>query len=89
LFDKTFKDNQGHIVVAQWPNAPLYAWIVLKVAAMLTKGSTTKALTIAAAIVLATWALLELFKGVNYFRRGLGLIVFVMSIASVISLIQK
>jgi hypothetical protein len=82
LFDKTFKDDQGHIVIAQWPNAPLYAWIALKIASALTKGSTAKALTIASAVVLAVWALLELFKGVNYFRRALGLLVFIGTIAS-------
>jgi hypothetical protein len=31
---------------------------------------------------LFTWAWMELFQGVNYFRRGLGLAVFISIIAS-------
>lgn len=60
--------------VAQFPNAPLGLWLVAKVVAAPTSGSLQSAAELVAVISLAIWAVLELAMGVNWFRRGLGLV---------------
>ncbi|MDL2363338.1 MAG: hypothetical protein QFB86_03080 [Patescibacteria group bacterium] len=71
----------------QMPNAPLIAWIILKVASLLTDGPLSKYISIAAAIVLAIWAVLELKSGVNYFRRILGAVVLLLTLISLTKII--
>jgi hypothetical protein len=83
LFDKTFRDDDGKIVIAQPPNLPLIVWFatsLLKLVA--TTGEINTVLDILANGSLFTWAWLELFQGVNYFRRALGLGVFIAIIVS-------
>ena len=78
LFDKFFRDDQGNIVIAQPPNPPLILWGVASLLKLVfTSGLTNVALDLIAYGSLFTWAGLELFQGVNYFRRTLGLIVLV------------
>ncbi len=74
--ERFFKDIHGHIVLWQWPNIPLYGWVVFKVVSMLEPAGNLKvgAEQLSAAF-LFTWAFLEITKGVNYFRRLLGLVV--------------
>ena len=83
LFDRTFRDSEGNIVIAQPPNLPLIVWIV---ASLLRLIITTEKINLGLELVafgtLFTWAWEELFQGVNYFRRALGLIVLVGLIAS-------
>ena len=76
LFDQAFRDTEGNIVLAQMPNLPLIVWIVaslLKI--VVTTGRINLGLDLIAFGSLFTWAWEELFQGVNYFRRGLGLFV--------------
>jgi hypothetical protein len=83
LFNKTFCDSEGNIVLAQPPNLPLLVWIgatLLKV--VFRDGSLHSILDIIAFGSLFTWAWQELFDGVNYFRRALGLIILIWAIAS-------
>jgi hypothetical protein len=83
LFGKTFCDSEGNVVLAQPPNLPLLVWIgatLLKV--VFTYGSLHSILDIIAFGSLFTWAWQELFEGVNYFRRALGLIVLIWAITS-------
>lgn len=83
LFDRIFRDSEGNIVIAQPPNLPL---IVGVVSSLLTLVISTGKISLGFEIVgfgaLFTWAWEELFQGVNYFRRGLGLIALVALIAS-------
>jgi hypothetical protein len=82
LFDKTFRDRQGTVVIVQPPNLPIWIWIAatfLKFA--FTQGALFEALDAIAFGSLFTWAWLELFKGVNYFRRALGALVLIGAIA--------
>ena len=82
FFDKTFRDNEGNIVVAQPPNLPLILWIVTSLLTLFfTAGKINTVLDILATCLLFTWAWLELFQGVNYFRRALGLVVLIGIIA--------
>lgn len=83
LFDRTFRDSEGKIVIAQPPNLPLIVWIVASLLKLIfTTGKIHLGLDLVAFGVLFTWAWEELFQGVNYFRRALGLIVLVGLIAS-------
>ncbi len=82
LFDQTFRDSEGQIVIVQPPNLPLIVGIV---ASLLKLIITTKKINLGLDLVafgaLFTWAWEELFQGVNYFRRALGLIVLIGLIA--------
>jgi hypothetical protein len=83
LFDKVFRDSEGKIVLAQMPNLPLIVWIVASLLKIIfTTGRINLGLDIIAFGSLFTWAWEELFQGVNYFRRVLGLLVLVGLIAS-------
>ena len=82
LVDKTFRDNDGNIVLAQMPNLPLIVWIVTSLLSLIvTSGKINTVLDLVAYGSLFTWAWLELFQGVNYFRRALGLVVLIGIIA--------
>lgn len=83
LVDKTFRDSDGKIVIAQMPNLPLIVWIVTSILALIfTTGKINTVLDVVANGSLFTWAWLELFQGVNYFRRALGLFVLIGIIVS-------
>ncbi len=83
LFDKVFRDREGDIVLAQMPNLPLIVWIVASLLKLFfTTGKISIGLDAIAFGSLFTWAWEELFQGVNYFRRALGLIVLVSLILS-------
>ncbi len=83
LFDKVFRDREGKIVLAQMPNLPLIVWIVTSLLKLVfTTGKINIGLEVIAFGSLFTWAWEELFQGVNYFRRALGLLVLVSMIAS-------
>ena len=78
LFDKFFCDSNGNIVIAQPPNPPLILWGVASLLKLVfTTGLTNVALDLIAFGSLFTWAWLELFQGVNYFRRIIGFVVLI------------
>ena len=82
-FDRFFRDKNGNIVIAQPPNPPLFVWAIASVLQLIFKtGAIHTGLDIIALIAIGVWAVAELFQGVNYFRRSLGLIVLVATIAS-------
>jgi hypothetical protein len=82
LFDKIFRDSNGEIVIAQPPNPPLIVWLAASLLQLVfTTGEINRGLDAIAFGSLFTWAWLELFQGVNYFRRALGLVVLVTVIA--------
>ena len=83
LFNKVFRDSEGKIVLAQMPNLPLIVWIVASLLKLIfTTGKISIGLEVLAFGSLFTWAWEELFQGVNYFRRALGILVLVSLIAS-------
>jgi hypothetical protein len=83
LVDKTFRDSDGNIVIAQMPNLPLIVWIVASILTLIfTTGVGNTVLDVVANGSLFTWAWMELFQGVNYFRKSLGLVVLIGIIAS-------
>jgi hypothetical protein len=71
-----FKDQNGRIVIWQWPNVPLFAWLALKTIAMLSNDPQRAAsFSNLSTAFLFTWAFLELTQGVTVFRKLLGLVV--------------
>ncbi|PZV11126.1 MAG: hypothetical protein DCF22_15100 [Leptolyngbya sp.] len=82
LFDRTFRDSKGNIVLGQMPNLPILVWMAATILQLVfTSGKIHSGLDLVAFGSLFTWAWQELFQGVNYFRRFLGLIVLVGTIA--------
>ncbi|MBW4442737.1 MAG: hypothetical protein KME10_16180 [Plectolyngbya sp. WJT66-NPBG17] len=83
LFDRTFRDSEGNIVIAQKPNLPILIGGTATLLQLIGfEGKIQTGLGLVAFGTLFTWAWLELFQGVNYFRRSLGLIVLVSLLVS-------
>lgn len=66
------------------PNAWLIAWIIFTLISLLSssKGAANVFWWLSSG-TLVIWALLEVFRGVNYFRRALGVVILLMTIGSV------
>jgi hypothetical protein len=78
FFNQVFRDDEGKIVLGQPPNLPIIVWIGATLLKMIfATGQINTGLELIAFGTLFTWAWEELFQGVNYFRRALGLIVLV------------
>lgn len=76
LFDRTFRDSHGNIVIAQMPNLPILVGVAATLLQLLLpSGDLQNGVELVAFGALFTWAWQELFAGVNYFRRALGLVV--------------
>jgi hypothetical protein len=85
LFDRLFRDNTGEIIIAQAPNLPILVWISATLLKLVFKTGQVKiALDILALSSLFYWSFLEITQGATYFRRDLGVIVFIALIVSVI-----
>ena len=70
-----FRDRRtGRVVVAQIPNPPLVAFLVCEVGARLvgSSGRLDDVLRVTATAALAWWAADEVLRGVNPWRRALG-----------------
>jgi len=75
LFDRTFRDQEGKIVIGQMPNLPILVGSAATfLQLVLPSGKIQTAFALIMFGTLFTWAWQELFEGVNYFRRSLGLI---------------
>lgn len=82
LWSKTWRNRQGRIIIWQMPNLPLIAWAVLTVLSLLVSGRLADVFSWLGSAALITWSLLEIFQGVNYFRRALGLLVLALATMS-------
>ena len=81
--NQIFRDQEGKFVLAQMPNLPLITWIVASLLKIIfTTGKINIALEALAFGSLFTWAWEELFQGVNYFRKTLGLLVLIALIVA-------
>ncbi len=75
----------GRLVVGQWPNPPLWVFIVGAIGRrVFSSGAPHAVFAVVAAVALVAWALLEIAKGVNPFRRALGAVVLAVVLAGVI-----
>ena len=88
LFDRTFRDSEGNIVIVQPPNLPVLVGAAAAILRfVLPSGELQTVFGLIAFGALFTWAWQELFEGVNYFRRALGLIGLVSLVAITFNLI--
>lgn len=74
-FDWLFRNREtGGVTIGQWPNAPLLIWMAATAVRFLLdpQGDVAGALDIAATVALTWWAVDEVVRGVNPFRRMLG-----------------
>lgn len=84
--DKCFKNKNGQITVFQPPNLPILVWFVCVVLANIITEPTFQKLFEAIGFgSLFTWTYLEIFYGVNYFRRALGLLILMLALVTHLS----
>ena len=83
FLDKFFRDDKGEYVIAQPPNLPIIIWFTASILKLVfPRGNLYTGLDFVAVISLIIWSFLEIFQGVNYFRKGLGVFVLIGLIAS-------
>lgn len=85
-FDWTFRDRRtGRIVVAQLPNPPLLVFIAASVSARVLglEGAAASVVRVAATGALLVWAVDEVLRGVNPFRRALGAVVAIVTVVGI------
>ena len=71
--DWMFRDRTtGKIDIGQFPNIPLFVWLVASGLALVSGGTAHTVLAHLATVALVVWAGDELLRGVNPFRRLLG-----------------
>ena len=77
----------GRITIAQWPNLPLGVWIIAVVVDRLTDptGALGTALSVVVSAALMWWAIDEIVRGVNPWRRILGAAVLAAQVGRVLS----
>lgn len=82
FWDKIWRDQQGRgkVVIYQRPNWLLLGWLVITLISLFVSNGLSTVLGYIADAALVAWALLEIFKGVNYFRRALGAVVLLLVI---------
>ena len=91
LFDWLFRDRQtGRITVAQFPNFPLWVSFVAVALRWVVPGGTLARTIVewTGEAALAWWALEEVFRGVNPWRRLLGLGGCAFAVAGLASLLR-
>ena len=87
LIDWALRDRRtGRIVIAQWPNTALIVWIVASVVRAVSDpdGMWGRALHVAATVASSWWAVDEIVRGVNPWRRLLGTVVFAGLVVSLL-----
>lgn len=77
--ERFWEDRYGNFVVWQKPNIWLWTWIVTVFANLfLPGGFIHEVIGWISLIALIIWAILEVFRGVNYFRRIIGVLVLLL-----------
>ena len=91
LFDWLFRDRQtGGITIAQFPNVPLWIFFITVVLRWVVPTGTATHTTVVwiGVAALAWWALDEVFRGVNPWRRLLGIGGCALAAAGLASLVR-
>lgn len=70
--DKCIKDSDGRLLLGQRPNLPLGVGLLALLASWPLEGRAQYIVLMIAFGAWFTWAWLELFQGLNYFRQALG-----------------
>lgn len=83
---KYFKDKNGKIVIAQWPNLPLWIALVCFLLGFSSQPVIKNLSSWGLLISLLYWSYLEIFYGVNLFRKTLGIAVLISQIFQLLKL---
>lgn len=75
MIKKFFTNKQGKYAVVQWPNPPLYLWLISTAIAHFSEGKLHDGFSSLATAAIFTWAYLEITAGESQFRKVLGIIV--------------
>ena len=79
----------GRVVIAQFPNVPLWIFLgTVVVRAFVETGAPRTAVDWVAALSLGVWALDEVVRGVNPWRRVLGAGGGVFAVAGIVALVR-
>ncbi len=86
FIEKCVCDDKGKIAIAQFPNLPIIFALVFSLLSFLPNlnNGLENMFSFLASGFLFVWAYLEIFQGVNYFRRLLGIVVLIYLIYSAI-----
>lgn len=84
IWDKTWRNQEGKVVIWQMPNAWLIGWAIFTFMALLVSGKTSDVLSWIGEASLVVWCLDEMLRGVNYFRRALGLVVLIYAVVTIL-----
>ena len=78
--------DTGEIVVAQWPNRPLWLFLAATTARLLFQpdGTAGTVVSIVSTTAIAVWALMEIAAGSSPFRRVLGAVVLLAALAGLL-----
>ncbi len=73
ILDRLFRSKEGKVVILQFPNIPLWGWIIFTILAMFIKhGKPHGGFHLLGQSFLFAWAYLEVRDGDNIFRKVLG-----------------
>lgn len=87
VVDWLFRNREtGRITIAQWPNPSLAIFLAASLARRLLdpQGSTRTVLVVVSTAALVWWAVDEVARGVNPFRRMLGGTVLVLTLVALL-----
>ncbi len=85
--DALFKTKDGQYVVGQKPNWPIYLAFITWIGSQVTEGAALNTFRWGMVVSLTTWSLLEVFSGVNVFRRLLGVGILALQIRVIVDLL--
>jgi hypothetical protein len=84
-WNKFWRNKDGRVVVWQTPNVFLIGWVVFTIVSLLVSTKTVAdVFSWLGFISLLIWSLLEIVKGVDYFRRMLGFVVLALVILTIV-----
>lgn len=85
-FDWLLRDRRtGRVVVAQWPNAAAWIYVASLLARRVVPDGAVTAVVVVGTVALVVWAVDEVVRGVNPFRRLLGAGVLVAQAVSLVT----
>ncbi len=85
IIDRCYKDKNDKVIWWQFPNAPLITGVVCLLAQRVVPESSLQLQLLLQLVgfgALFTWAWLEMFSGITYARRTVGLIVMIFLLSN-------
>jgi hypothetical protein len=79
--DHFFKDDKGNVKVFQIPNLLLLVWIVLLIVNIFLLHSSFLPVRMLTTAVIFAWSYNEARSGISMFRKSLGVVVLVVTVA--------